>query len=119
MAVKSQSQGRMTCADSRIYLTCLSAVMSRFFDFCVAQIVELIKGHMIQIQQRGARPKVSLFPLSLTYLLKIYFLQRTYSLSEDSANPNICRDKSKTHFVFGTSRFGDPTPHGRRLLEEQ
>lgn len=38
-------------------ITITSAVMSRFFDFCVAQIVDLIKGHMIQIQRRGARPK--------------------------------------------------------------
>lgn len=38
-------------------ITITRAVMSRFSNFCLAKIVELTKGHMIQIQRR-ARPKI-------------------------------------------------------------
>ena len=36
------------------------ADMERFFKVCVGQVVELIRGHMLQIEKKkGGRPKVS------------------------------------------------------------
>jgi len=32
--------------------------MERFFDVCVEQVIELIKGHFVQIEKKGAKPKV-------------------------------------------------------------
>ncbi|KAF2115771.1 hypothetical protein BDV96DRAFT_574453 [Lophiotrema nucula] len=38
-------------------ITLKASDMEMFFDTCVAQIVELIRGHMLQIENRGGRPK--------------------------------------------------------------
>ena len=39
-------------------LTSSSKEMENFFDVCVEQVVELIKGHFVQIEKKGSKPKV-------------------------------------------------------------
>ncbi|KAF2267873.1 actin-like ATPase domain-containing protein [Lojkania enalia] len=38
-------------------ITLKGSQVERFFDACVEQVVDLIKGHMFQIEARGGRPK--------------------------------------------------------------
>lgn len=39
-------------------LTSSSKEMENFFDVCVEQVVELIKGHFVQIEKKGSKPRV-------------------------------------------------------------
>ena len=87
MVVKLQLQGRITCADSRIYLTCPRAVMSRFSDFRVAKIVRINQGAHDPNSATGSSegrfiPFVSHIPAKILFSTKNVFLVGGFGESE-------------------------------------